>query len=157
MPRPPDTALHIRPVRQADFDAWLPLWTAYNAFYGRSDATALPELVTRTTWSRFQDPAEPVHALVAESNGQLLGLAHYLFHRATNRVERSCYLQDLYVADAARGQGVGRRLIEEVAKQAGAAGAGRLYWQTHETNAVAMRLYDTLAQRTGFLVYAMPL
>jgi GNAT superfamily N-acetyltransferase len=147
----------VRPVIAEDFDAWLPLWAAYNAFYGRSGATALPDAVTRTTWARFHDIDEPVHALVAESDGNLLGLAHYLFHRATNRIEPSCYLQDLYVADAARGRGVGRGLIEHVATQARAAGAGRLYWQTHETNADAMALYDKVAQRTGFLVYALPL
>jgi GNAT superfamily N-acetyltransferase len=147
----------VRPLAAGDFDAWLPLWTAYNAFYGRSGATALPDAVTRTTWARFNDSDEPVHALVAESGGQLLGLAHYLFHRATNRIEPSCYLQDLYVDGAARGRGIGRSLIEHVAAQARAAGAGRLYWQTHETNASAMALYDTLAQRSGFLVYTMPL
>jgi len=147
----------VRPVAADDFGHWLPLWAAYNTFYGRSGATALPDAVTRTTWSRFLDPDEPMHALVAESDGQLLGLAHHLFHRATNRIEPSCYLQDLYVSDAARGRGIGRRLIEQVAAHAREAGAGRLYWQTHESNATAMALYDTLAQRSGFLVYAKPL
>jgi GNAT superfamily N-acetyltransferase len=147
----------VRPVVAQDLEAWLPLWAGYNAFYGRSGATALPDAVTRTTWGRFHDIDEPVHALVAESDGKLWGLAHYLFHRATNRIEPSCYLQDLYVGDAARGRGLGRTLIEHVATQARAAGAGRLYWQTHETNADAMALYDKVAQRTGFLVYALPL
>ena len=73
----------VRPVAADDYGHWLPLWAAYNAFYGRSGATALPDAVTRTAWSRFLDPDEPMHALVAESDGQLLGLAHHLFHRAT--------------------------------------------------------------------------
>lgn len=146
-------ALLIRPVTADDFDAWLALWTGYNAFYGRHGETALPASITATTWSRFHDPAEPVHALVAEREGQLLGLAHYLYHRSTIQIAPSCYLQDLYTSEAARGQGVGRQLIEAVYAQAREAGSPRVYWQTHETNHTAMRLYDQLADKSGFLVY----
>ena len=144
----------IRSVVDADFDRWLPLWDGYNRFYGRSGSTALPAAITRTTWSRFLDDDEPVHALVAESQGTLLGLAHYLFHRSTTRVEPTCYLQDLFVEDAARGLGVGAALIDAAHERARIAGAARLYWQTHETNAVARALYDKVAERTGFIVYA---
>jgi hypothetical protein len=72
----------VRSVAASDFDGWLPLWDGYNAFYGRAGATALPQEVTRATWSRFFDAAEPVHALVAESEGRLVGLAHYVFTAA---------------------------------------------------------------------------
>ncbi|KRE92508.1 GNAT family acetyltransferase [Frateuria sp. Soil773] len=144
----------IRPVRGDDFAAWKPLWDGYNAFYGRSGETALPEEITRTTWARFLDAGEPVHALVAaDAAGGLLGLAHYLFHRSTIQPGPSCYLQDLFTVEAARGRGVGRALIEAVYARAGEAGSKRVYWQTHETNAAAMRLYDTLAEKSGFLVY----
>lgn len=144
----------IRSVVDADFDRWLPLWDGYNRFYGRSGATALPAAITRSTWSRFLDDTEPVHALVAESQGALLGLAHYLFHRSTTRIEPTCYLQDLYVEDGVRGLGVGAALIDAAYERARDAGATRLYWQTHETNAVARSLYDKVAERTGFIVYA---
>ena len=145
--------LAIRPVTAADHAAWRPLWDGYNAFYGRSGGTALPEAITRTTWARFLDPAEPVHALVAERDGALLGLAHYLFHRSTIQVEPSCYLQDLFTATEARGLGVGRALIQRVYELAQSAGAPRVYWQTHESNATAMRLYDQVAEKSGFVVY----
>jgi len=143
----------VRPVAAADFSRWLQLWEGYNAFYGRAGPTALPAGITWTTWSRFLDPAEPVHALVAERAGQLLGIAHYLFHRSTIRIELICYLQDLFTAEAARGQGIGRTLIGAVAERARAAGTTRLYWQTHESNHAAQRLYDAVAQRSGFIVY----
>ena len=143
----------IRPVQKTDFSAWLPLWEGYNAFYGRSGATALPMPITQTTWQRFFDAYEPVHAVVAEQEGRLLGLAHYLFHRSTIQVEPSCYLQDLFTHAAARGQGVGRALIEAVYRTAADAGCPRVYWQTHETNATAMQLYDSVAEKSGFLVY----
>ena len=143
----------VRAVAASDFALWLALWDGYNAFYGRAGATALPETVTRTTWERFLDPAEPVHALVYESEGELRGLTHYIFHRSTISIPPICYLQDLFTVEHLRGRGVGRSLIEAVAARAREAGSERLYWQTHETNHTAMRLYNAVAERSGFNVY----
>jgi GNAT superfamily N-acetyltransferase len=143
----------VRPVAREDYDRWLPLWDGYNAFYGRHGATALDPAITATTWQRFFDTDEPVHALVAEEDGQLLGLTHYLYHRSTTAIAPICYLQDLFTSEAARGKGVGRALIESVYARAKVVGASRVYWQTHETNATAMQLYDRIAERSGFLVY----
>jgi GNAT superfamily N-acetyltransferase len=145
--------LAVRPVVLEDFPHWLPLWRGYNAFYGRSGATALPDEVTRFTWSRFFDAYEPVHAVVAEDGHELVGLAHYLFHRLTISIAPVCYLEDLFTAEQARGKGVGRALLSAVRQQASIAGATHLYWHTHETNAVARKLYDQVATRSGFLVY----
>src|ERR1700744_5870853 len=146
-------ALIIRPVMRGDYDRWLPLWTGYNAFYGRTGPTALSDAITQMTWSRFFDTYEPVHALVAESDGELLGVTHYLFHRSTSAIEPSCYLQDLFTTPASRGKGVGRALINGVYDRAKAAGAGRVYWQTQETNSTARILYDKVADHSGFIVY----
>ncbi len=145
--------LIVRPVRRDDFDSWLPLWDGYNAFYGRLGETALAPEITRATWARFFDAYEPMWALVAEQDGQILGLVHYLFHRSTIALQPSCYLQDLFTVAAARGKGVGRALIEAVYGEAAKAGIPRVYWQTHETNAAAMRLYDQVAEKSGFVVY----
>ncbi len=146
--------LTIRPIEDRDFAAWKPLWDGYNAFYGRLGATALPDAVTQTTWQRFLDPAEAMHALVAERDGQLLGLCHNLYHRSTTLIDPTCYLQDLYTDPASRGQGIGRALIQAVYRQAQAAGIVRVYWHTHESNAAGRLLYDKLAQHLGFLVYS---
>jgi GNAT superfamily N-acetyltransferase len=143
----------VRSVMPGEFDAWVKLWHGYNAFYGRHGPTALPSEITRTTWQRFFDAYEPVHCLIAERDGQLLGLAHYIFHRSTIQIGPTCYLQDLFTSVAARGRGVGRALIEAVYDRARSANCARVYWQTHETNLQAMRLYETLAERSGFIVY----
>ena len=143
----------IRDAVKNDIPSWRVLWDGYNAFYGRCGTTALPSRITETTWSRFFDDYEPMHALVAEQSGQLLGLAHFLYHRSTTSLGPTCYLQDLFTAEQARGKGVGRALIDAVVERAKSAGAARVYWQTHETNAVAMRLYDQLAEKSGFIVY----
>lgn len=143
----------IRPVTRADFPQWLPLWEGYNRFYGRFDATALPDEITRMTWARFFDAYEPVHAMVAEQDGELIGLVHYIFHRTTISIAPTCYLQDLFTRESTRGKGVGRKLIEAVYEQARIAGSSRVYWLTHETNSTAMQLYDKVAERSGFVVY----
>ena len=141
--------LVIRDAAPGDFAPWQTLWDGYIVFYKRLPS----DEITRTLWARLFDPAEPVHALVAERQGQLVGLAHYLFHRSTSMVPLNCYLQDLFTAAGARGGGAGRALIQAVYDAARAAGSARVYWQTHETNAVAMRLYDQVAAKSGFLVY----
>jgi GNAT superfamily N-acetyltransferase len=141
--------LTVRPVAPTDLAQWETLWDGYNTFYERT----VPPETTRVTWSRFFDANEPVHALVAEKDGRLLGLVHYLFHRSTTLIGPICYLQDLFTTEAARGQGVGRALIESVYERARSAGSLRVYWQTHETNVTAMGLYDKVAERSGFLVY----
>jgi len=139
----------VRLVAATDLDQWEALWEGYNTFYERT----VPPEITRMTWSRFFDASEPVHALVAEKDGRLVGLVHYLFHRSTSLIGPTCYLQDLFTSEEARGQGVGRALIEAVYERAKAAGSPLVYWQTHETNVTAMALYDKVAERSGFLVY----
>jgi GNAT superfamily N-acetyltransferase len=151
MPTP--APLTIRPVRREDFAAWSVLWAGYNAFYERKGPTAVPDAVTQVTWQRFFDAYEPMWALVAEREGELLGLVHFLYHRHTTMIAPTCYLQDLFTVQAARGQGVGRALIEAVYARAKDAGCPRVYWQTQETNHTAMKLYDQVATKSGFLVY----
>jgi GNAT superfamily N-acetyltransferase len=143
----------IRFIARTDFLQWLPLWEGYNTFYGRSGETALPDEITQTTWARFFDADEPVHAIVAEDQGQLVGLVHYLFHRNTISIAPTCYLQDLFTAESTRGKGVGRALIEAVYEQARLAGLARVYWHTHASNSTAMKLYDQMAEHSGFVVY----
>lgn len=148
--------LQIRPARPEDYPRWRPLWDGYQKFYDRHGPTALPEEVTQTTWQRFFDDKEPLYALVAERDSTILGIAHYLYHRNTGTLAHSCYLQDLYTVESARGQGVGEALIDAVCERAKAAGSARIYWQTHESNAIARSLYDRVAERSEFIIYRKP-
>jgi GNAT superfamily N-acetyltransferase len=141
--------LAVRPLRQDERQGWEPLWLGYLAFY---DSAVSPE-VTDATWRRLHDPTEPMHVLGAFLDDTLVGIVHYLFHRATWTIGDYCYLQDLFTAPEARGQGAGRALIEAVYDRAEVAGASRVYWLTQETNATARALYDTLADRPGFIQY----
>lgn len=139
----------IRPAQPDDYERWLELWTGYSTFYKR----IVPETISRLTWQRFFDHYEPIHCFVAEQGRELIGITHYLFHRNTTMVGPTCYLQDLFTSEAARGKGVGRALIEAVYAAAREAGSTRVYWMTHETNTTAQALYDKLATRSGFIQY----
>ena len=150
-------SLTIRAIGSSDRAQWQVLWDGYNAFYGRSGATALDPLITERTWERFFEPAEPVHGLVALDGGRIVGLAHYLFHRSTTRAADVCYLQDLFTLEAFRGRGIARKLIEAVISAAQRAGSTRVYWQTRFDNQPARKLYDKVAQHSGFIVYATEL
>ena len=147
----------VRPIRQDDYPEWRSLWDGYNAFYGRIGETALPEDITRSTWDRFVSSQEPVHALVAEDAGRVVGLAHYLFHRSTTRLNDVCYLQDLFTEPCLRGLGVGKLLIHAVYQAAREAGSSRVYWQTQANNEAGRALYDKVAQHLGFVVYSREL
>lgn len=139
----------IKPVGNDERAAWEPLWAGYLTFY----KTSVPAATSDVTWSRFHDPAEPMFVLGAYVDGKLTGIVHYLFHRSTWTPGNYCYLQDLFVADNARGLGLGRALIEAVYEKAKAAGASRVHWLTHETNAQARILYDQVAEYPGFIQY----
>lgn len=139
----------VRPLEPADRAPWETLWQGYRAFY-HSD---VPAETTEVAWTRFLDPSIPMHALGAFRDGRLLGIVHYLYHYSSWTTGPYCYLQDLFTSETARGQGVGRALIEAVYTAAKIAGASRVYWLTHETNTQAMALYDQVADRPGFVQY----
>jgi len=143
----------VRPLNADDRQQWQPLWDGYNLFYERPN---LPAQITETAWGRFLDPDERMYAAVAELDGRIVGIVHYLYHRSTTSVEDVCYLQDLFTAPEARGLGVGRALIEHVYEEAAKVGSRRVYWQTHEANP-ARKLYDRVAALTPFRRYAKEL
>ena len=141
--------MNIRMAVQADFAQWLPLWQGYQTFY----KVAIAEEVTAQTWARFMDPAEPMHCAVAEVDGRLVGMVHYIYHRSCWTAGDYVYLQDLFANAEVRGKGFGRALIEHVYAAATAAGAARVWWLTHESNTTAMQLYDRIADKSGFVQY----
>jgi GNAT superfamily N-acetyltransferase len=139
----------IRPIRMDERVDWEPLWKDYQGFY----KVVICDATTAVTWARLHDPAEPMGVLGAYVDGRLRGIVHYLFHRSCWTTGDYCYLQDLFVAEGVRNLGLGRTLIEAVEERARAAGANRVYWLTHESNADARVLYDKLAERSGFIQY----
>jgi GNAT superfamily N-acetyltransferase len=142
-------SVEIKAIEKNDFDIWLPLWKGYQRFY----EVNIPESVTLETWARFVDPMEPMHAALAMMGEHAFGLVHSIYHRSTWTTANYCYLQDLFVAADVRGGGIGRALIEHVYADAKRRGAARVHWLTHRTNAAAMRLYESVGHRSGFVQY----
>lgn len=145
-----DASVIIRALEARDRAEWARLWEGYLAFY----ETALPEAVYDSTFARLLgNDVRDFNGLVAERDGRLVGLTHYLFHRHGWKIEEVCYLQDLYADPEVRGLGVGRKLIEAVYAAADAAGAPTVYWLTQDFNATARLLYDRIGVLTPFIKY----
>ncbi len=143
----------IRPLGATDEPAWRALWTGYLEFY----KTSVPEAVYASTFTRLlNDDPQDFLGFVAEVDGQLVGLVHFLFHRHGWRIENVCYLQDLYADPSVRGKGVGRKLIEAVYAAADAEDAPSVYWLTQDDNTAGRKLYDRVGQLTNFIKYQRP-
>ncbi len=130
----------IRSINQGDKSRWLQLFKEYIEFY----ESKLSDTQYELTWQRINSEFN-MHGLLAEIDGQIIGLAHYVFRPDTWEIEDFCYLEDLYVDPKVRGVGVGRALIKAVEQIAVEKGSKRLYWTTAEDNEIARKLYDKLA------------
>jgi GNAT superfamily N-acetyltransferase len=142
----------IRALTADDYPGWLPLWRGYLRFY-RGEVS---DEVTLGTFRRLAGGLDGMTGLVAEDpagTGSLAGLAHLVFHPSTWASQPYCYLEDLFVAPAARGSGLSRQLIDAVYAEADRRGAARVYWETQEYNGAARSLYDLVAHRTSFVIY----
>ncbi|MGR3363793.1 MAG: GNAT family N-acetyltransferase [Maritimibacter harenae] len=144
-----NTTFAVRSLTRADEPQWRSLWSDYLRFY----ESAVAEEVYATTFARLLSDDEPQHALIAEADGRLVGLVHFLYHRHNWRIEDVCYLQDLYADPAMRGRGVGRALIEAVYAAADRNGTPSVYWMTTDNNAQARLLYDRIGEVTPFIKY----
>ena len=143
-------SVSIRPLQDGDFQAWKQLWHAYLTFY----ETTVEDIVYETSFDRIRSAQNlSQNGLVAEEDGVLVGLAHYIFHPHNWKIEDVCYLQDLYVAPEFRGCGVGRMLIEEVYAASDAHDISSVYWLTQDFNKPARRLYDYVGSLTPFVKY----
>ena len=139
--------IEIAPLAPGDRAEWEQLARGYKAFY----RTELPDARYDETWAALI-AGDRVHGLVARLDGPIVGIAHYLFHAQTWSTD-ACFLQDLFTAAEARGQGVATALIDAVAEAARARGAAKFYWQTKQDNERARALYDRIATWKGFLRY----
>ena len=140
-------SLEVFSLKPENREAWQPLAEGYKAFYKTPTSTSEYD----HAWAKLMSGSE-VFGLGASVNGRMVGIAHCLFHAST-WAHKVCYLQDLYTSEEARGAGVARALIQEVAARASHAGATRYYWLTQENNAVARVLYEKVAKYNGFIRY----
>lgn len=139
----------MRQVQEADKSPWLELFHSYLKFYD-----AYPnEMDTDLLWDRLTNSDPQIHGLVAESNGVVVGIAHFHYQLSTWSDTFYCYLEDLYVAEGGRGNGIATALIAKVEELAIKQGCSELYWITKESNTTARKLYDKIANLSDFVRY----
>lgn len=143
----------IRDATPDDQAAWQGLWQGFLDYYDH----ALDPAITARTWARLMDPECPMKMRLAEVEGQVLGFAIHQHHPSTWVMGDDCYLEDLFVAPTARGQGLGRALIDDLKALAWARGWHRLYWHTDAANSAARRLYDSYVESDGHIRYRLTL
>lgn len=142
--------IETRPLAPADRERWEELFRAYIRFYGRS----LDDTAYDRAWREITSGTR-LHGRGAWLDGRLVGITHFLVHPSSSEPDL-CYLEDLFTDPDVRGRGVASALVGAVRDWAREQGCGSVYWQTHESNAVARRLYDELATFEGFVVYTLP-
>jgi GNAT superfamily N-acetyltransferase len=145
--------LSIRPVDLRDKERWLELWKGYLTFY----KTEFSADKTEVTWKRLLDPNFNLYCLLAERDGQIMGMTTFNFQNSTWSQNGQCLLEDLFVDETIRGQGTGRALIDAVISEAKKHGCSRVYWNTDETNQTARKLYDTYVLESGKRQYRVPI
>ncbi len=140
----------VRPLQADDRKRWNLLW---QGFLDATD-TVLADNITQTTWQRLIDPEEQPHGLAAlDEDNQVIGIAHYLFHRSTWAAGLYCYLEDLYVDPHVRRSGAARTLIHGVVAAARAKDCDEMYLVTAHDNDAARALYDQVMEQTPFIEY----
>ena len=142
----------VRPIESSDKERWLELWSGYLTFY----ESALTSEQTELTWSRLHDSSFNLYGIVAEIDGKVIGITHYLFRPSSWAQTDYCYLEDLYVEPTLRGAGAGRSLIDAVIAAARAKMSGRVYWTTKESNTRARVLYNSYSPASEFVQYRLP-
>lgn len=148
-----ETIVAVRPLCADDRAEWSRLWEAYLAYY---ETSRPPEIFDAYFNRLLGDDPQDFNCLLAEVNGEPVGLTHYLFHRHGWSIENTCYLQDLYADPSQRGKGIGRALIEAVYAAAEDAGVPSVYWLTQDFNETARHLYDRVGVKTPFIKYVRP-
>ncbi len=145
--------LRVRPIAAGDRPDWQRLYLAYLDFYETEPIEASVQLV----WSRLTSENPEIQGLVAEDEGQVVGITHFHYQVSTWADAGHCYLEDLYVDERSRGKGAAAALINEVKELAKNRGCSELFWITRSTNQTARRLYDKVALATDFVRYEIKL
>jgi ribosomal protein S18 acetylase RimI-like enzyme len=142
-------SINVRQLQVGDKPAWEELLFAYLKFYESSPSDVNSELL----WGRLTNSEPQIQALVAEANGVVIGIVHFHYQLSTWSETSHCYLEDLYVAEGARGKGVAKALIQQVQELAIKQGCSELFWITKESNSIARKLYDQVANLSDFVRY----
>jgi GNAT superfamily N-acetyltransferase len=137
--------MRIRRALAADVPNLLPLMRELARFEKYDGAFAVTEEVLREQGFRRSPP--DFHCLVAEENGELVGLLVYYFVPFTYRAKPNVIVKELYVADGHRSKGIGKLLMKAIAKEAEKTGCGLIKWYVAKWNHRSIQFYERLGAR----------
>ena len=144
--------IRVRAVRPEDFPQWRVLYRGYADFYKVDQTEGAAALV----WSWVNEPSHEVNGLVAEdTDGRLIGLAHYRPFARPLSATTGCFLDDLFVAPERRGSGAAELLLGRLSEIAAERGWSVVRWITADDNHRARSKYDKVATRTMWVTYDM--
>lgn len=140
----------LRALTRQNYDQWLPLWQE-NCLHKISDD------VTAETWRRLCNPKENVFGFAAfNNNNELVGILHYILHATTGFIQPACYMQDLFVDEAHRKQGIAKQLVWELHELGKREKWARIYWFAENNNEAAQALYKNLGVKMDFGLFILP-
>jgi GNAT superfamily N-acetyltransferase len=146
--------LRIEPITDGQYEALLPMIASYQGFYEADDIRVERN---REFFRRFLSPSDVGLLLGAWRGEELVGYTCLYWHFSSVSAIETVLMNDLYVDADARGEGVGRALIEAAAEVARERGSARLEWSTAPTNRTAQRLYDSFgAEKSTWIEYSLP-
>jgi GNAT superfamily N-acetyltransferase len=147
--------LRTEAITAEQFEALVPMIAAYQGFYEAEDIRTERN---REFFRRFIAPSDDGMLIGAWRGGRLLGYTCLYWHFSSTKAVETVLMNDLYVDAEARGEGVGRALIEAAAEVGRERGSPILEWSTAPDNATAQRLYDsTGAERSTWIEYELDL
>ncbi len=141
----------IRDLVQLDRQNWEKLYIVYAEFY----KVPMNNEILNTVWSWLFDKKHVVNGLCYETEGKIVGIAHYRTIPRPLRCKYIGFLDDLFVGPNFRGKKIGQKLIIALKDIAKSNDWQVIRWITHSSNNTAKKLYDKLANNTGFDLYEL--
>ena len=139
----------IRELKPSDKEEWRKLFKGYGDFY----KAPINDDILTTVWDWLFDKKHVVNGLCYEIEGKIVGIAHYRTMPRPLKGKYIGFLDDLFVDPDFRGQKIGQKLIEALKNIAKSNNWQVIRWITHSNNKTAKKLYDKIANNTGFDLY----
>ena len=141
----------IRKLNKDDFKRWSNLYQEYAIFYN----VPMNMGILETLWDWINDENHIVNGICFELNNKILGIAHYRTMPRPIKGQYIGFLDDLFVDPDFRGQKIAQKLISHLKSLSKANNWNGIRWITHSSNKNAKKLFDKIANNTGFELYEL--
>ncbi|MDA1284804.1 MAG: GNAT family N-acetyltransferase [Proteobacteria bacterium] len=141
----------IRKLEQKDKENWAKLYNDYAAFY----KVPMNVEILDTLWDWINDESHVVNGICFELEDKIVGIAHYRTMPRPIKGKYIGFLDDLFVDLDFRGQKIAQKLINHLKSLSNSNNWDGIRWITHSSNDAAKKLYNKIANNTGFELYEL--